>query len=139
MSHVYSPKNYYENLKCMLCDELCNEPRIVNCCERLCCKLCINEHISKYPMCPICKAYKPNIQIPNRFIIRLFYNLKVRCQYTRNGCKDIFSYYAIQDHERKCKYNDTKYTKCENCNCDINIANLANQDCVKHLSHMMLY
>jgi hypothetical protein len=135
---VLSPKDYYDNLKCTICNQLCNEPRLINCCDRLVCKLCITERIGSIPTCPVCGQFKPGVLIPNRFITRLFDNLRVRCSFAHNGCNEAFSYHAIQDHERKCKHNDTTYVKCGECGFDIASNKIANHNCIRHLSQIIL-
>jgi hypothetical protein len=136
-NRILSAKDYYENLKCLICLELCNEPRLITCCETIACKGCITSWLSKKQTCPKCISPRASIQIPNRFINRLFDNIRVKCLYSLNGCKEVFSYFSVQEHERKCKYNDSKFIKCEKCNWEININKIANHDCIKHLSQII--
>jgi hypothetical protein len=134
---IISPPEYSETLKCMICFELCKDPSITSCCESLSCKQCIANWLLKSQTCPKCKAGKPTINLPNRFITRMFDNLKVKCNFHKNGCKNILSYFELKDHERNCEYNDSRYIKCQNCTWEISASHIRNHDCLKHLKQII--
>jgi hypothetical protein len=134
---IASTPEYYESLKCMICFSICDDPIIVSCCQTLVCKGCIFEWLENSKTCPKCKAGKPSIQNPDKFICRLFDNLKIKCSYYTKGCTEALPLETLNSHELKCKYNGSRYTTCDKCNSEVATKNLSAHNCFEHLKKII--
>ena len=95
------------------------------------CKVCIEPWLLKNNSCPICRNKKPVLELPSKFIMRLFDNVVIECSNKQNGCKEKIIYGNLEKHLNVCVYK-TKISSCENCKDEIvkllkNVDNLESQ------------
>jgi hypothetical protein len=111
------PDNLLEKLNekeftCFICFGIVFKPRILNCCEYLVCLGCLNRIIIyKITYCPMCKS-PISFSQPNKFIMRLFENLRLKCLSETEGCKKVLEYKKFFHHYLfECEYKKiTKYS-----------------------------
>jgi len=132
-SRITSPIEAYENLLCFVCLAVCDQPLLLNCCEGIICTKCISDWTSKNNSCPKCRNEKPQTEVPNKFIMRLFSNLRVKCVFEDKGCKDIVSFDTINDHEKNCIYNHDRIVKCKKCFLEIPFKLNESHNCINDL------
>lgn len=92
-----------EKLKCIICYNLPYLPKYLSCCEQIICLSCINECLKMKKQCPFCKNNNPNFSEPNKFVMRTFDEVIMKCKFT--DCDEKMSYTNILDHENKCPKN----------------------------------
>lgn len=108
--------NQYENIKCLLCYLIPFSPLFVNCCEQIICQKCFNDWKSKKDICPHCRNQKFEISVPNKFIKRIYSEIKYFCSFKFYGCsKDNLAYSEVPVHEKVCQFNPTRATECAIC------------------------
>jgi hypothetical protein len=136
-TRIVSPKEAYEPLICMICLNISNNPLLIKCCESISCTNCIDDCIKKNNKCPKCRFDDPQKEVPSRFIMRLFSNLRVKCVYEEKGCSEVTSYENIEQHEMKCQYNPNRKIKCDKCSTELNVKDQDSHDCIKQLSSLV--
>ncbi len=100
--------------KCSICTNLRNTPVLTECCGQHFSRYCLQKWITeiKTIICPHCrrKRFKYIVSQP---IIRKIKELQVYCTNSKNGCKEILSYGAFQEHASICPFEVVTCTK--NC------------------------
>jgi len=132
-SRIITPKEAYDCLICFVCLSISENPLLLKCCECITCSKCINDCIKKQNKCPKCRHESPQKEVPNKFILRLFSNLRVKCIYDEKGCKEVVSYDCIDEHEKTCQFNFNRINKCENCLVEFPYSAKDSHECVKEL------
>ena len=99
-----------EKLNCVICYTLPYQPQYLNCCEQIICLNCIEECLSARGECPFCKNKNPTYQTPNKFIMRTFDEVIMKCRFVDKGCEEKMNYSNILEHEKKCEKNPNKNT-----------------------------
>lgn len=100
-------RDYYESIKCNLCYRLAiNNNKLFNCCEQIVCGQCTNDWLSKKSNCPNCRTENPTVTNLNKFILRIFDNLRFRCINNGSGCKEqSLTAINLKEHENSCICN----------------------------------
>ena len=80
--------------KCLVCLNVVNEPKIVQCCQTLFCKKCLYKSFARQPSkCPKCRGFC-NEEEPVRPIKNSLSLIEFKCQY----CPQIFTHEKHQEH-----------------------------------------
>lgn len=97
-----------EKLNCVICINLPYKPQYLDCCEQLICLNCIEQCMKGKKECPFCKSNSPTYKNPNKFIMRTFDEVIMKCRYAEKGCEEKMNYSNILEHEKKCEKNPFK-------------------------------
>ena len=96
-----------DELKCCICTKVLNNPR--GCPNKhFFCHNCINRHLQNVDFCPVCReTLTPDtLQDPPRALTRSLSELRIHCDYQRQGCKVVVSLGDLQNHvDAECKFN----------------------------------
>jgi len=105
---IISEEKIYENLICIVCLDLSDNPNACEKCEKICCKECIKKIDDT---CPFCR-YKPYSTRALSLIEKSILNsLKLNCPYE---CGEIIYYERYHYHLNTCR-NKLKTFNCNNC------------------------
>lgn len=112
---------YDEHLMCPICHCPFIEPVRLQC-DHIFCDKCVHTVIdssfdtgtSSFP-CPTCRAPIKSILNVPRLLISMCDDVKVRCPYTGEGCREILPRGHVQSHVDK--YCDYKLLDCPDVNC----------------------
>jgi len=120
-----------ETIQCFLCFRIPFSPLLINCCEQIICNFCLISWKDKNNECPHCRKSDFDASIPNKFIKRIYADIKYFCKFKEIGCpeKDL-SFSQIISHEEKCEYNSERIIECEKCKNRINFKLLSEHDCL---------
>jgi len=110
-------QNQAENIKCFLCYRIPFSPLLIECCEQIICHTCVKDWNSKNQnKCPHCRTNNYKANIPNKFIKRIYENIKYFCVFKEKGCsKNDLSFDHIKSHEEQCEFNLERIIQCEKC------------------------
>jgi hypothetical protein len=126
--------NYKIEFTCVICLGIVIKPMQLRCCDHLICTGCLKKYIRstiQTPKCPLCK-HSLIYGVPNKFIMRLYMNLKINCLYKNEGCEIITTSERYFQHIfNECSYNSadttSSYKYCKVCE-DIYLEN-SSHDC----------
>jgi hypothetical protein len=96
-----------DELKCCICSKVLNNPR--GCPNKhFFCHNCIIRHLQNVDFCPVCReTLTPDtLQDPPRALTRSLSELRIHCDYQRQGCEVVVSLGDLQTHvDAKCEFN----------------------------------
>jgi len=104
-------------VQCYLCKGLVWHPVECENCDTTFCLSCIERYHKNDPQksCPNnCGKYEEKRDPP--ITMDSVRKLEIKCCYEPNGCTNIFSYNAFEEHEINCEY---QLKRCDGCNQDI--------------------
>lgn len=134
-SRITSPAELYEPLRCFICLSLSKNPLLLNCCDCLTCGKCISDWFKRGKLCPKCRSKNPKTETPNKFIMRLFGNLRMQCRFP--SCKENVSYDNLEKHEKNCEFNENRTVECEKCHLQVIWRDKIEHDCVDALVQLV--
>jgi len=123
--------NVEEELTCGICLEILNEPVVVQCCRQKKKKKCIKEWMDERQTCPNDRRVlgSKSLVEPPRLIQNMISRLKICCDYTENGCKNVLVLDNLSSHLLECKFKPKNLCK----DCGIPIDNGKDHDCLFNL------
>ena len=96
-----------DELKCCICTKVLNNPR--GCPNKhFFCHNCIIRYLQNVDFCPVCReTLTPDtLQDPPRALTRSLSELRIHCDYQRQGCEVVVSLGDLQTHvDAECKFN----------------------------------
>ena len=106
-------KLYSEEFQCIICSNLVYNPITCNKCQSFFCKKCIVKWLQTSLSCPNrCKFVEEPF---NRKLAILLNKIKLKCGYSKKGCKKIITYEHYNFHYEICEYG--RY-QCSNSKCN---------------------
>lgn len=128
-------KEFSEYIKCIICYNIHKQSNYFTCCDVLACNSCIKEWLKVNKVCPICRSNNFKLNIPNRFVQRMFDDLKFYCAFRNKGCEtNNLTFENSLSHTKYCKYNPNGYTKCDKCDASFASKYSHFHDCIKYLN-----
>ena len=126
----------FHEFECNICTQIVNDPLLCKNCEATYCKQCIEQWLKKpgsEQRCPNCREiYEQHVS--RRFNQRMS-EVRLKCQFSKNGCTIKQAALAIRTHELTCEYRDKDpkaKVKCEDCSKEIEYGKLdkhKNKEC----------
>lgn len=127
-------KNQADNIQCFLCFRVPFSPMLIECCDQIICNGCLKMWKEKKSICPHCREANFKAIIPNKFIKRIYSDIKYFCIFKEKGCtKDDLSYDQIHGHEETCQYNPSRIIQCNKCDEKFSYDLKSEHNCVKEL------
>ena len=107
------------DLRCCICHDVLNDPRLCHDKEHQFCLSCITQHLSNSPTCPECREdlTPETLKQPQRFLKNRLAELKIKCDYVERGCEHHPELGNLQDHVNQCGFAPVT---CANCKTEIN-------------------
>ena len=134
VERISAGQNQADNIQCFLCFRVPFSPLLIVCCDQIICNGCLNKWKEKNSICPHCREADFMANIPNKFIKRIYDEIKYFCIYKEKGCnKNDLSNIQINTHEETCEFNPNRIIQCKNCNEKYLITSESEHDCVKGL------
>jgi len=106
---------FIEELLCVICHNLVDNPVQHAECETLFCKDCIEDWLTRDNTCPVDrKNLTPRmLRPPSRLARKMLEGLEVRCDFLSRGCTNYETFEKIKEHEESCMFNpkwENEYT-----------------------------
>ena len=103
-------KNVLDEFMCGICQMVVFQPRVTQCCHQLYCNACITEWLTSNNTCPHDRRdlNLGNLTTPSRIVLNLLNRMKVKCEFSGNGCKVITSFELMVKHGQECGHNPDK-------------------------------
>jgi hypothetical protein len=129
--NIQVDNSFLSSLQCIICKEIPRDPCTLDCCEIICCLSCVEqvENIKTFT-CPKCDKTGVTKSSMNKFLMRIFENLKLTCRHPKCGLKITFG--EIKEHEKFCEFNPDGLHKCPECKLNF-IKSSQNHQCVSEL------
>ena len=120
IKNIVEIDNFSSEFLCIICLGMVIKPLQLKCCDHLICRGCLkiyiknNYHTLK---CPLCKRFL-SYETPNKLIMRLYSNLKIKCKNT--GCPYIslnenYFIHIFNDCEKIEEKIKNRYLYCKHC------------------------
>ena len=118
---------------CGICCEIFVNPVFTQCCRQTYCFYCIIHWIEEHNICPNDRQPldRNGLSQPSNALINLFNNLKTKCNYHLNGCKDLIKINELANHLFICDFRPNKICK----TCEIVTKMGENHDCLRNLKN----
>ena len=98
-----------EEFICPICCDILEDPVLLESCEHVFCRLCIEEWLQKceQKLCPIDRQEinDKSIRPPQRSFRNLITNLLICCNFNDNGCQEYVRIEELSLHSSKCAFN----------------------------------
>ena len=103
-----------DDLKCLICLDVLEDPHECTRCQTSFCLLCIQDWSSNRKTCPNnCDLV---LERSHRFLRSELNRLQLRCQNANEGCEEILTLELLSTHESLCQYTKMK---CPNTDCPV--------------------
>ncbi|KAI0989072.1 hypothetical protein GJ496_005613 [Pomphorhynchus laevis] len=124
-----------EELTCLICKGVLENPAQAPDCEHAFCRECISEWLSRQSSCPVDRSFTliSYLQPVPRIIKNLLNKLLIRCENASHGCVDVLRLESLHDHQANCTFNPKRPVTCENCNLVVPKDVFPTHNCVKEL------
>lgn len=106
-------KNIEEDIICHLCKGIVVEPKSCGNCEMYFCEECISAFLASHANCPCGVPFES--QVPHKIFQRVLGRHRFECANKDKGCRGVFPYKQIFEHEENCEY---VMTQCTNGDCE---------------------
>ena len=103
-----------DELFCLLCSSIAQQPQQTMCCGRIYCNACFNQHMQSSNKCPKCQ--KNVTSFTDLMSERRIKDLQVSCENKRNGCKWKGRLRELSDHVAQCELTTVQ---CRNTGCEM--------------------
>ena len=109
-------------------------------CQQVLCSQCKNKILQNDRKCPQCREKFIPKKL-NRNLKCILETLRVKCQFSLNGCNELLSFERLAEHEQECEYQGASCpSSCGFCGlikdlflhkkeCELEIVNCKHQDC----------
>ena len=106
-----------ESLHCVICREVLKDPVQCRRDEHHFCRNCITVHLRHSPNCPTCKdpLTVETLARPQRFLANILSNLKISCENSERGCREVFELGSLDTHVATCGFSPVP---CSNDQCE---------------------
>ena len=106
-----------ESLHCVICREVLKDPVQCRRDEHHFCRNCITVHLRHSPNCPTCKdpLTVETLARPQRFLANILSNLKISCENSERGCREVFELGSLDTHVATCGFSPVP---CSNNQCE---------------------
>jgi protein-L-isoaspartate(D-aspartate) O-methyltransferase len=98
-----------EEFICPICQDVLEDPILVENCEHLFCRQCINEWLQKSEtkLCPIDRTEinESTLRPPQRSFRNLITSLLISCDFQTNGCEEWVKIEELSTHAMNCVFN----------------------------------
>jgi len=98
---------FIEELLCVICHNLVDNPVQHAECETLFCKDCIEDWLTRDNTCPVDRKNLTTemLRPPPRISRKMLESLEIRCDFLSRGCTNYETYENIKEHEESCIFN----------------------------------
>ena len=103
-----------DELFCLLCSSISQQPQQTMCCGRIYCNACLNQHMQSSNKCPKCQENVTSFT--DLMSERRIKDLEVSCENKRNGCKWKGRLRELSDHVAQCELTTVQ---CRNTGCEM--------------------
>ena len=116
---------------CGICCEIFVNPVSTQCCRQTYCFECINQWLKEHNTCPNDRQPldRNGLSQPSNALINLFNNLKTKCNYHLNGCKDFIKINELANHLFICDFRPIQM--CKTCEIVTKMGEI--HDCLQNL------
>ena len=98
---------------CAICKGVLNKPVFTQCCRQSYCGDCIEEWLKGHDTCPNDKqplTIDGVSEVP-RLVINVINNMRIKCDYSNDGCDEVITIGTKVEHVQMCKFKDMKSRK----------------------------
>ncbi|KAJ6645412.1 E3 ubiquitin-protein ligase NRDP1 [Pseudolycoriella hygida] len=97
-----------DHFKCCVCLDIFEEPLQMPC-GHIHCKECIRSYFGIIKFCPECRrpCQTEQMKRPHRIIVALLQGLKIKCEYSSEGCPVEVKVEQLKSHTRQCRFNSS--------------------------------
>lgn len=132
--NFFIDNSYLSSLICCYCNSIPRIPRVLNCCQKICCFMCLSNNENslepeKFSKCPGCQKSSKKLE-PSKKIMKIFEKLNLKCKFPK--CQSKIPFLQIEEHEKLCEFNLNGMKKCEVCKLEYNKVN-ENHECIQDL------
>ncbi|XP_043465075.1 E3 ubiquitin-protein ligase NRDP1 [Leptopilina heterotoma] len=129
-----------EELVCPICSAVLEDPVQALVCEHAFCRSCIQEWISRQPICPLDRTPITGTQLrpAPRILRNLLARLCINCDNLAHGCQAIIKLDSLGTHLEECEFNPKRLIPCEQgCSLIIPKDEIKNHNCVRELMNLI--
>ena len=105
----------FELLKCPICSRVSIDPRVLDCCETVCCNTCLENYLKTKKQCMKCNK-DITFSKPNKFILKIYDTIEYKCYFYKDGCDKTIPHQNVEKHLKYCEYNPKGLKICSKCN-----------------------
>lgn len=112
------PNAVEEDFHCPICLNVFKEPMQCRSNEHHFCKPCISRHLENCETCPSCREELTfdTLRKPSRFLSKSLSSLRICCEFTDRGCKQVLLLDELTSHVAECSFSPVE---CSNDGCNI--------------------
>lgn len=129
-----------EELICLICSGVLEDPLQTSACEHAFCRSCITEWMSREPICPVDRQplTTANLRSVPRIMRNLLSRLCLSCENTTHGCTTVVKLDCLSTHLLQCEFNPKRLCPCDQgCGLVIPKDELREHNCVRELRSQM--
>jgi hypothetical protein len=100
-------ENISQEFICGICHGVLEEPLMTSDCQHLFCQKCIRDCLKQQAICPLdrTKISLSRLEEPVRIIKNLLKQLKIKCDFESEGCKQVINLGELETHCKNCEFN----------------------------------
>ncbi len=93
-----------DELTCLICHFVARDPRQIQCCAKLYCRICLDQVKHHSNQCPTCR--RPISSFSDKLSHRRIKALKVSCNNKGNGCTWVGELGSLEAHRTECVFSE---------------------------------
>ena len=109
---LFSDPNISDEFLCTICQDVLQEPAMLDPCEHVFCKACIEQWQEEADTCPVDRQHIQGHRKPPRIFLNLLNALQLQCPFKQLGCNVMLTLGDLFDHDRRCEHNPDNRQEC---------------------------
>ncbi|XP_078046280.1 E3 ubiquitin-protein ligase NRDP1-like [Augochlora pura] len=129
-----------QELICVICSGVLEDPVQIPECEHTFCRTCIHEWMKRQGTCPLdhTTTTSEHLRAAPRILRNMLTRLCITCDNIMYGCKAVVKLDSLVSHLEQCEYNLERPMLCkQGCNLDIPKNEFKDHNCVRELRNMI--
>lgn len=129
-----------EELMCVICGGVLEDPVMIRTCEHCFCKNCIEIWLTRQRTCPVDRGIlvEDSLKPVPRIMRNMLGRLITTCEYKENGCEELIGLDGLLTHQDECDFNPKKPIPClQGCGAIVAKDKMAEHSCMQEMGSIV--